>query len=194
MSAPGADLDLPELHARSLDATAALVVGVGPEQWGEPTPCDGWDVRTLLNHIVGGNWWAKELGGGKTIEEVGDRLDGDLLGDDPADAYNRSAEAAAAAFRAPGAMEAPCAVSYGPVPGAVYAGHRFVDVLIHGWDLAKGTGQDTTLDPDLVAACWAVVEPQAELLRGSGAFDSDVVAPDGADLQTQLLAALGRRP
>jgi uncharacterized protein (TIGR03086 family) len=91
-------------------------------------------------------------------------------------------------------MEAMCAVSYGPVPGAVYAGHRLIDVLIHGWDLAKGTGQDTTLDPDLVAACWTVVEPQADLLKGSGAFHGDVVAPDDADLQTRLLAALGRRP
>ena len=97
-------------------------------------------------------------------------------------------------FRAPGAMDAMCAVSYGPVPGSVYAGHRFIDVLVHGWDLAKGTGQDTTLDPDLAAACWAVVEPQAELLRGSGAFNTDVAAPEGADAQTRLLAALGRRP
>ena len=194
MSAPGADLDLPELHARALEVTGRLVAGIGPDQWNAPTPCEGWDVRTLMNHVVSGNWWAEELAGGKTIEEVGDRLDGDVLGDDPVDAYNRSAKAAAAAFRAPGAMEAPCAVSYGPVPGAVYAGHRFIDVLIHGWDLAKGTGQDTTLDPELVAACAAVVEPQADLLRGSGAFDKDVVAPDDADPQTRLLAALGRRP
>lgn len=194
MSAPGSDLDLPELHARSLGATGRLVAAVKLDQLGNETPCDGWDVRTLLNHVVSGNWWAQELASGKTIAEVGDRLDGDVVGDDPAAAYDQSAAAAAAAFRAPGAMEAMCAVSYGPVPGAVYAGHRLIDVLIHGWDLAKGTGQDTTLDPELVAACWAVVEPQADLLRGSGAFDSDVVAPEGADAQTRLLAALGRRP
>jgi hypothetical protein len=41
-------------------------------------------------------------------------------------------------------MQAPCAVSYGPVPGEVYLGHRFIDVVVHGWDVAKGTGQDTT--------------------------------------------------
>src|SRR5207249_5126323 len=62
-------------------------------------------------------------------------------------------------------MAAPCAVSYGPVPGEIYAGHRFIDVLIHGWDLAKATGQDTGLDPELVQVCWEVVEPQVELLR-----------------------------
>ena len=74
---------------------------------------------------------------------------------------------AAAAFRAPGAMEAPCAVSYGPVPGEVYCGHRFLDVLIHGWDVASSTGQDTTLEPELVEACFEVIEPQLDMLVGS---------------------------
>jgi uncharacterized protein (TIGR03086 family) len=115
-------------------------------------------------------------------------------GDGPA----RSAPAkncrAAAAFRAAGAMDAPCAVSYGPVPGSVYCGHRFLDVLVHGWDVAKSTGQDTTLDPALVEALWVVVEPQLDMLAGSGAFGTKVEAPAGADRQTQLLEALGREP
>ena len=130
---------------------------------------------------------------GKTIDEVGDRYDGDVLGDDPAAAYDRSAKEAAAAFNATGAMQAPCAVSYGPVPGAVYAGHRFIDVLIHGWDLATATGLDTARPADLVEACFEVVEPQKDLLAGSGMFGSDVQVPADADRQTQLLAILGRK-
>ena len=90
-------------------------------------------------------------------------------------------------------MDAPCAVSYGPVPGSVYCGHRFIDVLVHGWDVAKSTGQDTTLDPALVEACWAVVEPQLEMLVGSGAFGTEVEVPDDADAETKLLAVLGRQ-
>ena len=62
-----------------------------------------------------------------------------MLGADPLGAYDASAAVAAATFEASGALEAPCAVSYGPVPGSVYAGHRFIDVLIHGWDLAVAT-------------------------------------------------------
>ena len=186
------DVDLPEVHARSLDATREFVAGVGESQWSDRSECDGWTVRELVNHIVTGNYWAVELGGGKTIAEVGDRYDGDILGDDPLGAYNESAAAAAAAFRAPGAMDAPCAVSYGPVPGSIYCGHRFMDVLIHGWDVAKSTGQDTTLLPDLVEACWAVLEPQLDLLVGSGMFGEAVPVSDAADAQTQLLAVLGR--
>ena len=96
-------------------------------------------------------------------------------------------------FAAPPAGAHAGAVSYGPVPGEIYAGHRFIDVLIHGWDLAKATGQDTTLPADLVEACIEVVKPQEELLAGSGAFGTDVKAPPGADRQTELLAMLGRK-
>ena len=185
-------LDLPAIHDRALAATRVVVAAIGADQWSLPTPCDDWDVRTLVNHVVAGNLWAAELAAGSTIEAVGDRLDGDVLGADPLAAYDASAAAASAVFSAPGAMEAPCAVSYGPVPGEVYAGHRFIDVLIHGWDAASATGQDTHLDPELVEACWEVVEPQADLLAGSGVFGSGVDAPPSADRETALLAVLGR--
>ena len=75
----------------------------------------------------------------------------------------------------------------------MYAGHRFIDVLVHGWDLAKATGQDTTMEPDLVQAALAVIEPHRELLRASGMFGEDVPVADDADDQTRLLAVLGRR-
>lgn len=185
--------DIAQLHRQALDSTRKFVAGVAPAQWTSPTPCEGWDARSLVNHVVSGNLWAAELAQGRTIEEVGDRLDGDVLGSDPLGAYERSAEQADSAFSTPGALDAPCAVSYGPVPGSVYAGHRFLDVLIHGWDLAVATGQDATLDPALVEACAEVVAPQAGMLRGSGMFGGEVAAPAGAGPQTRLLAQLGRR-
>jgi uncharacterized protein (TIGR03086 family) len=194
MRAMSDDNDITTLHRRALDRTRRVVAGIGPDQLDRPTPDREWDVRALLNHLVSGNLWAAELATGKTIDEVGDRLDGDLLGHDPLGAYDRSASAASAAFEAPGALDAPCAVSYGPVPGSVYAGHRFVDVLIHGWDLAEATGQDPSLDPELVRACTAVLEPQLAMLQGSGMFGTPVEVPAGADPQTRLLASLGRRP
>jgi uncharacterized protein (TIGR03086 family) len=186
-------MNLPELHERALASTGRYVAAIGDGQWHDPTPCEDYDVRALLNHVVSGNFWVVPLVEGKTIAEVGDVYDGDVLGDDPMSAYEASAREAAAAFNASGAMEKPVAVSYGPVPGEIYAGHRFIDVLIHGWDLAKATAQDATLDSELVDACRAVVEPQAELLKGSGMFGVEVDLPADADPQTRLLALLGRR-
>jgi hypothetical protein len=60
--------------------------------------------------------------------------------------------------------------------------------------VAKATGQDTSLDPALVATAWEVITPQIDLLRGSGMFGSELDVPDDADPQTRLLAALGRQP
>ncbi len=183
-----------ESHHQALGETEALVAAVRADQWLLGTPDDEWNVRQLVNHIVAGNLWVAPLMSGSTIAEVGDRLDGDVLGDDPLGAYRRSASEADAAFRAEGAMDAQANVSYGPVPGRVYAGHRLVDVLVHGWDLAVATGLDTTLRSDLVDACLAVVEPEAEMLAASGAFGDDHHVPEGASPQTKLLALLGRHP
>jgi uncharacterized protein (TIGR03086 family) len=184
--------DLPDLHRQALDATGRIVAGIGDEQWDDETPCEGQSVRELLTHVVSGNLWADELMAGKTIDDVGDALDGDVLGDDPKAAYDRSARVAAEAFSGDDAMERPAAVSYGPVPGEVYARHRFFDVFVHGWDLAKASGQSTALDPDLLDACRAAIEPDLEAFRGAGALGAPLDVADDADAQTRFLAELGR--
>jgi len=163
-------MNLPDVHRRALAATGTIVNHIGDAQLHDATPCDDYDVSGLLTHLISGNYWVAPLVEGKTIEEVGDALDREY---GPGD-YDASAREADAAFSSDGAMDTPVAVSYGPVPGSVYAGHRFLDVLVHGWDLAKATGQDTTLDPDLVAACWEVITPQMDLLRGSGMFGNEI--------------------
>jgi uncharacterized protein (TIGR03086 family) len=183
---------LAELHAQALDVTGRIVAGIPLGRWQARTPCPGWDARALLSHVVSGNLWAAELVAGATIESVGARLDGDVLGADPARAYAASAEAAAAAFRGPGALDAPCAVSYGPVPGSVYAGHRFIDVFVHGWDLATATGQRTALDARLMAACREIIEPQLGLFRQAGALAAELPVPPDATAETRFLAMLGR--
>ena len=132
-------------HTLALETTRQIVEAVPADRWQAATSCPEWDLRGLVNHTVSGNLRAAELGSGATIEEASGRLDGDRLGTDPAGAYAAPATAASAAFHRPGALDAPCAVSCGPVAGSVHAGHRFIDVLIHGWDLATATGQDATL-------------------------------------------------
>ena len=186
--------DLIALHERALANTRGFVVGLGSPEWDTPTPCEEWNLRELLNHVVAGNWWAARLASGATIAAVGTELDGDQLGEDPLASYDRSATAAIAAFGAPGALDAPCAVSYGPVPGSIYAGHRFLDVLIHGWDIAVATGQTPTLPAELIEGCWQVLEPQLDMLRASGMFGEDIAIPSDADSEARLLLTLGRRP
>ena len=69
--------------SKALDATGRIVRGIDPRHLEESTPCETFDVRGLLNHVVSGNLWVEPLVSGKTIDEVGDRYDGDVVGDDP---------------------------------------------------------------------------------------------------------------
>jgi uncharacterized protein (TIGR03086 family) len=107
------------LHRRALADTGAVLAGVRPAQWHDPTPCSEWNVYKLLSHIVRENLWVPDLMAGNTIAAVGDRFEGDVLGADPLGAYQASAGTAAEAFERPGALEQPVAVSYAPVAGRV---------------------------------------------------------------------------
>ena len=132
---------------------------------------------------------------GRTIAEVGDRFDGDLLGDDPKAAWAASARAATAAVAAPGAVDRTVHLSFGDTPAEEYAYQLAADHLIHGWDLAVAVGADTHLDPEVVEACAAWFVDREDLYRDSG-----VIGPrpadvgDDADPQARLLVAFGRDP
>jgi uncharacterized protein (TIGR03086 family) len=182
-----------ELYVRAMANTRAYLEAVRAEQWSSPTPCSEWDVKQIANHLIGENLWAAELLAGKTIEQVGSALDGDLAGDDPRAAYRRSVDAAANAVGQPGAMDVTCHLSFGDYSGSDYAGQLFMDTVIHGWDIAKATGQDTRLDPQLVAACLPITEDFTAKFRAAGVFGENLTVTPGADPQTRLLALVGRR-
>jgi len=174
-------------------STQRYVDGVHDHQWRAPTPCSEWDVRQIVNHVVGENLWAAELLRGKTIEQVGNGLEGDLTGSDPRQAFRDSVAAATAAVAAPDAMEATRHPSFGDFSGADYCSQLFMDLLIHGWDIAKATGQDTNLDPALAEACLPIAQQLTSQWRSAGVFGEDLAVPAGADAQTRLLALFGRR-
>lgn len=187
-------MDIRRLHEVGLGWFGECVKGVRDEAWDAPTPCSEWDVRKLVNHNVSENWWARELLAGRTIEEVGDRYDGDVLGDDPVEAYYASAEAARQATQQLEDLNMPVHVSYGPIPAFEYLQHRFTDLAVHGWDLAVATSQEAQIPRELVDAGWDVMSARREMVRVSGVFGEEVDVPGDADLQNRLLGLLGRDP
>ncbi len=186
--------DALSLHATALDEFDRRVRAVRSDQWHEPTPCSDWDVRTLVDHLVTEQLWVPLLLDGATVEDVGDRFDGDQLGDDPVAAWSRASAAAREAFAAPGALHRPVELSYGRRPAEGYCQEMTMDLAVHAWDLARGIGADERLDSDLVAAVHEAVAQHAEQLAATGLFDPPVPVADDADTQTRLLALLGRRP
>ena len=183
-----------ELYTRAADRFAAAVAAVPAGGWTAPTPCVDWDVRTLTNHVVGEDRWVPPLVEGRTIAEVGDALDGDLLGTDPADAAASAGQAAVAALGEPGALGRTVHLSFGDFSAEDYGWQVLVDHVVHTWDLLAGSGQDRALDTELVDAAAGWWADWAEAYRGAGAVSPPVDVPVDAPPQVRLIASFGRDP
>jgi uncharacterized protein (TIGR03086 family) len=168
------------------------VHAVTPDAWDRPTPASEWTVRDIVNHLVGEHLWAPELLGGARMSDVGDRFDGDVLGNDPVRAWD---EAIYRSLTAWGTTPPDRIVhlSFGDVPAREYAEQMLLDLTVHGWDLARGAGLDERMDPEAVGHVLAYTERNAGGLGSSGLFDAPVEI-DSDDPQDRLLALLGRRP
>ena len=179
---------------RAVEEFGRRVEAVAADQWSAPTPDTDWDVRALVNHLVVECLWAPPLLEGRTLGEVGDRFDGDQLGDDPQATWRWASAAAVAAVETEGVLDRIVHVSFGDIPGREYVSHLTCDHLIHAWDLARAIGGDERLDPDLVEFAFGYLEPQVDGWRVAGVFGPSVDLPPGADRQSALLALSGRRP
>ena len=187
--------NLPALHRRATDAFSVRVDGLLPEQFGDPTPCTEWDIGALLGHNVHENLWVPPIMDGMTVEQVGDRFERGVLGDDPPGAWHAAAEPACAAIEREGAMERTVHLSFGDVAGAEYTRQRIVDLVVHTWDLAKAAGLDESLDEDTVSACLAWGEAWKPMLaQASDWFEPPIEPATHAGAQTRLLNVFGRDP
>ncbi|WDT54471.1 TIGR03086 family metal-binding protein [Streptomyces sp. G7(2002)] len=169
---------------------AALVAAVRPEDLALPTPCAGWSVRQLLDHMVWENLMAT------SIAEDAPRDDhtADHLGDDHRAAFDDSVRAALAAFTGSGMLRR----TYGPyeAPGAMIVQQVVVELLAHGWDLARATGAPTGLAPEAAEETLAAarrIYGAAPRTEGSS-FAPERPAPPGASATDRLAAFLGRDP
>lgn len=181
------------LHAAALDLFAGYVHRIRPDQWSRPTPCTDWSVRDLVNHLTVEQLWVPPLLAGDTVEELGDRFDGDQLGDDPVAVWDDAAAEARAAFSGPVALSRTVHLSYGDSPAEAYCTEMAVDAVVHSWDLARGIGADDVLPAELAEFALQQVEPQTSMLAASGLFADPVPVPANADAQTRLLGLTGRR-
>ena len=191
-------MDIVGLHDRAVDETARLVDGVKPEQMNLPTPCAGWDVRLLLAHLVGGNMRWAALPNGDPLTRGPARGGGpsaDLLGDDPAASYRRSAAALQAAWRGPALLDRTFEIPIGVLPGRAAFHVRLVETVVHAWDLARATGQHPAFDPEIVetAARFSRSHLQGERPPGTP-FAPPVTVANDLPAIDQLAAFLGRAP
>ena len=178
-------MDQLALHRRAQETFQATLANVGPDQWDLPTPCAGWTVADLVDHIIGGNTWVQGLAGREPVA---------VPQDDKATALVASANGAHDVFAAADGMSRMFELPFATLPGVAFIGLRTNDVFTHAWDLAKATGQSTDLDHELaiegLKASSARIQPQ--MRSAGGPFEPEQPCPDNATPADKLAAFLGR--
>ena len=158
--------------------------------WDAQSPVQEWRARDIVWHLV--DWIPQVLKDGASLE-LPRR---DPASNDPAGDWSSFDEALRAILVRP--QTAGASFSH-PQAGTMPLGTAIdmliaPDVFMHSWDLAQATGQDFTLDPDFAAGLLAGMEGIDALLRSSGQYGPRVHARGDADVQTQLMAFVGRNP
>ncbi|GGO84856.1 TIGR03086 family metal-binding protein [Wenjunlia tyrosinilytica] len=166
------------------------VRGVRPEAWDNPAPCEGWVARDVVRHLV--EWFPDFLKAGAGVELP----KGPSVDDDPLAAWTVHSDGVQALLDDPataGQVLSNPHIGEVPLDQAV-ARFYTADVFMHTWDLARATGQDESLDPGKCAELLDGMLPLDDVLRNSGQYGTRVEVPASADVQTRLLAFIGRNP
>ena len=179
-----------------------IMAGIRQDQGHDATPCTEWNVLDVMNHIIGG---AEVLAGsleGNIPEGVGgvspvSSYSGEEDVSKLAEAYADESARVLTAANQPGAMEAATPGGMMTVPQFLIA--MATDHIIHGWDLARATGQDDALDADVVQVAYAMMtSPEGSMFvdmgRQMGFVGPAVSVADDARLQDKLVAHMGRQP
>jgi uncharacterized protein (TIGR03086 family) len=182
------------------EALKGVVDQIRDDQWDLIVPAEmtprrpGSTLRTVINYHAYDDAWVPDVLAGRTIEEVGTRWDGDLLGDHPRLNFASIVETAVIAVRGFDDLDRTVHLTYGDFPAREYLRHITSFRGLRSWDLAGFIGADTTMAPDLVQGLWEEISPDAEEWRKLGVYGPKVDVPDDAPLQDRLLGLTGRQP
>ena len=168
------------LYDRASDWTTSKVTDAS-RQLDAPTPCDEWDVRALLNHMLDTQRYFLGSARGEDVSPPGPNPP-ELLSDDPHADFSQTRADMLHTFGEPGVIE-----KTGPALGVAFA-----DLLVHGWDLARATGQDATMPEGLPEAAFEYIHGRFTDEQRKGLFKPEIEVPDDAPAQDRLLAYMGR--
>jgi uncharacterized protein (TIGR03086 family) len=172
---------------------AELVGQVRPADIDGPTPCDGWTVRDLLNHLVGGATMFAGAFRGGPLQDISGRLP-DVVGDDPAGAFAVAAQRFGEGAAAPGAMEREYALPFGVMDGPTVLRFLAFDLTVHTWDLATALGTSAGLPDDLIDEVDRFAHQVLDSWPRDGInFQEAATPPEEADALERLVAFTGRR-
>ncbi|MCO8269196.1 TIGR03086 family metal-binding protein [Actinoplanes sp. TRM 88003] len=180
-------MNLPDIMDRAFAATTKVVRDVDPGQLGAPTPCTEWDVRTLLNHLLLVAEALESAGRGEPVPD--EHWAGTATSD-----FGVRAQAATTAWAVPAAWDRPVRMGAMPMPAPLAVSMLVSDVVIHGWDLARATGQHFGCDDDVAEMALGFLTGMGDQGRAMGIFAAEVEVGEDASVLDRVVALSGRRP
>lgn len=180
---------------RECAAEAARIAGHVPaDRLPDPTPSADWDVRALANHLVLHTSYGLEHRARRT--EMPETLTArDFTADsDWPERYRSGLDRAVTAWADPAVWEGEIGEGPGASPAVSVATLMTLEMALHGWELARATGQEFRLSEDAAAFVLGVVDAYAEMYRTYDGFADPVALPVTAGTFDRALAASGRDP
>jgi uncharacterized protein (TIGR03086 family) len=174
-------------------ALQPVLQGVSATDLDRPSPCEDWTVRDVAVHLLGTAEAMRRVGAGEPLDPQdpwgtgGGRLE-DSWRDDLGDLLTAWAQA----WSQPEAWEGDA--MDGAVPRSQVGQMGFAEVVLHGWDIAAGTGQEVRFDDETVAEASEVMDEIGELGRSMHAFGPEVSVDDDASTFARVLGRSGRDP
>ena len=182
-----------ELYEGAVQQMLPTLAGVRADQLSSTTPCSEWTVQNLITHnIKVSDFVLGTIQGNNTTNpwEVGDPLPSQGA----RDAFAAGTTRVLDLLKSISDLNQIVETTLGPTSIANFIMFPTLDIVIHKWDLAKGTGQDTSLDAGLSEACIGVMQMGAETWRQAGFFGPEVTLPITASIQDKSLGVSGRQP
>ena len=180
------------LVEHAIDEVEPLIASVTPAQARGATPCPGLDLESLVAHLIGGLSSFADVADGKPLE-FGD--DPDLSTGDVGTTFRAAAGRVLSRFGEPGTLDRTFAVPWGETTGEQLLGFELIELVVHGWDIARSLGIDPDLDVDLVGATLAGARAWVDDdARVPQLFGPEVPVADTAPPLDQLVGFLGRDP
>ena len=188
--------EIADRYRRRADLFEAKVAAAEPERWDDPSPCDEWTARGVVGHIIDMH--------GVMLRPLDRELSpAPSLDDDPLGAFRAARADVEALLADPAVASSECATPMGTMTIEEHIdGVVSIDLVIHGWDLARALGQDDTIDPGRGRAavpgrrrrCRREMRIPDAFGPGIVVFGPEVPVPDDAPLQDRLLGLMGRDP
>lgn len=193
-------MTIQEIFVGSDMALTRVVDGIGENEWSQVMPPDfpsfakePQTLRQVINYHAYDEAWVPDTLAGKTIDEVGTKYDGDLLGDEPRRSWHRLVEAATQAVKACD-LDRTAHLTYGDFPAREYLRHIISFRALRAVDIARVEGVSDRLPDDLARAVLDLLKPDAEALRKIGVYGPRILVSDTANAQAQLMGLTGRQP